>query len=657
MTQPAPNVTQSFNETLKNLNEARVLMHNENVRKFLGTLDILTDTDEGIHYLYENIRSIVDSGFFKNTSWEDPSVLNPSLVGGTIKAGGHTTLYEIVSDLRMLAISQGEFSSKQVSEGKAKTYLEEVVINNLDLFFPDASEELRNVDASTQKKIKGLFGFLRDYLSLDGIRSKLETELELICLQRPVVTDRAMEIIKTVTEQMSRQGDSVGKSRLHDFMDAVSAPSEKARELTPSKYISWLKKADESAINQECEKFSGTLRDTGLSSVYHAILIRRIRTSPKLLKTALGLNKTGAASLDQNAGYISKLIDVAIHPETARAVYGLAQFLERNLLEQQPVLNTLSRLLTIELHPDVAESIRKSSHQSECSPRQHLIADAVCILGQPLGVGQGWNPTCQSARGISLWSRHAPGKLMRMVITAATTNNLEMRFEGQLLASSELNLGLTKEFDYNLDTVSIVLVPHLDRIYFEMMNRASARGDDPHKWVNPAMYGHWIPTGFLSAYDYLTDTIKDYENFLRVFYATHHPDYNGGHDLAYPNPVGIFLTASNGKLLGFHAVSLLRVARNKGALRIYFLNPNNEGRQKWQSDIKPTVAGNGERAGESSLPFHQFVSRLYAYHYHPSEAEGVDNVSEEEINQVTEISKKSWGTSYKWYMEFPQTTL
>ncbi|MEX0929983.1 MAG: hypothetical protein WDZ53_11285, partial [Balneolales bacterium] len=395
----------------------------------------------------------------------------------------------------------------------------------------------------------------------------------------------------------------------------------------------------------------------GLSSVYHAILVRRIRNSVKHLKMALGLNNTGSSSLDQNGNFISRLIEFAIHPETARAVYGLTLLLERNLLDQQPVLSTLGRLLTLDLHADIAESIRKSKHQGESSPIQHLVADAVCILGQPLGVGQGWNPTCQSARGISLWSRHAPGKLMRMVITAATTNNLEMRFENQLLSSSELAMGLAKEFDYNLDTVSIVLVPHLDRIYFEMMNRASARGEDPHKWVNPAMYGHWIPTGFLSAYDYLTDTIKDYDTFLRVFYATHHPDYNGGHDLAYPNPVGIFLTAGNGKLLGFHAVSVLRVAQNKGMLRIYFLNPNNEGRQKWQSDIKPTVAGNGERAGESSLPFHQFASRLYAYHYHPSEAENTGQVSVEEIQQVTEIAKASWGTSYKWWMEFPQPAL
>jgi hypothetical protein len=255
---------------------------------------------------------------------------------------------------------------------------------------------------------------------------------------------------------------------------------------------------------------------------------------------------------------------------------------------------------------------------------------------------------------MSLWSRHAPGKLLSMIHTAATTNDLEMRFEGQLLTSSRLAAGLTKEFDYKLDAVSIVLVPHLDRIYFEMMRLATGRGEDPHKWVNPAMYGQWIPTGFSTPYNYLTNTITGYGDFLRLFYTTHHPDYNGGHDLAYPNPVGIFLTAANGKLLGFHAVSILRVARYKEDFRVYFLNPNNEGRQKWQSDIQPTVAGYGEVPGESSLPFHQFASRLYAFHFKPSDSDGRDLVPDREIDRVTEIAKGSWGTSYIW-QDIPQS--
>ncbi|MEX0780902.1 MAG: hypothetical protein WD037_14270 [Balneolales bacterium] len=41
----------------------------------------------------------------------------------------------------------------------------------------------------------------------------------------------------------------------------------------------------------------------------------------------------------------------------------------------------------------------------------HIYAGSLMIYPRP---DQGWNPTCQSARGISLWSRHAPGKHQRM---------------------------------------------------------------------------------------------------------------------------------------------------------------------------------------------------------------------------------------------------
>lgn len=639
-------IRNTFFENLHNLQEATALTRHENVRKLLSSIDALVLKNGGLDFLYENIGQIVESGFFKDTTWENPQMLNPSLTGGTLKAGGTTTLTEVLSDLRMLAYAKGDVVSKEISSKKAQEYLQEVVVNNLDLFFPDASEELRNLDSTTRKLITGLFDRIRTFINLENISPKLATELELMCQQRPVVTTRALYIIKTVHQHLSK--DAPQDERLQKFVEAVYAPSKNAKEKTAAAYSDWLQNCDEITLKEECIKLGSTLSNTGLSSVYHAILVRLVKDKPSLLQHVLHLDAYGKAELQSHSELVAKLIDFTIFPDTSRAVYGLSSMLDRNLLSRQPVQNGLLRLMKLELHPEVEKIISEANKDSDCSPIQHILSDTICILGQPLGVGQGWNPTCQSARGISLWSSHAPGKLLDMVITAAEYNNLEMRFEGQLLASSQLAKGLTQKFDYNLDALSIVLVPHLDRIYSEMMNRAAIRGEDPHKWVNPAMYGQWIPTGFLTPYNYLSNSIQDYDNFIRIFYVTHHPLYNGGYDMAYPNPVGIFLTASNGKLLGFHAVSILRVAKNKEKTRIYFLNPNNEGRQKWQSDIKPTVSGNGERPGESSLPFHQFASRLYAFHYVQSAAHGQGEVPDEEIQKVIDIAKSSWGTSYNW---------
>ena len=680
MSQPiAEHTQQNILEQLHQLRQAGSLTRNEQARKTASALDAVLSHAEGIAWLYEHIEEIDKADFFKGTNWEDPGALNVSLVGGTLKSGGLNTVYEIVSELRLLAIAERKIHNEVMSPEAARDFLEELTVINLDLLFPDASEELRNIDDETQCKIRVMFAFLRDrVIEKQRFNSKLADELELICAQRPIVTDRALLILHTLHAQLSEEDFKELDPRLKRFMDAVYAPSPLAREarkrtLSARKfrnertgtagtiglddYQEQLEAlpSDSKKLAAECRALAVHLRETGLSSEFHAVALHRVKDDPSLISALLGLNQYGRAEMESHHELTSTFIGFACRPSTSRFVYGLATFLERNLLSRQPVISGLQHLMQVEVHPEVEAAVNKTRRDSDCTALQHILADTICLLGQPLGVGQGWNPTCQSARGMSLWSRHAPGDVLQKITIAATSNNIAMRFEGHLLQASELPEGLAKDFDYHLDAASVVLVPHLDRIYFEMMRLATGRGEDPHKWVNPAMYGQWIPTGFISPYDYLTNTISGYEHFVRLFYATHHPAYNGNQDLTYPNPVGIFITASNGKLLGFHAVSILRVAQHDGAYRIYFLNPNNEGRQKWQSDILPMVAGNGEVPGESSLPFHQFVSRLYAYHYKPLEVGGIYDVPEDEIQKVVDIAKSSWGESYIW-QEIPYAT-
>ncbi|MEQ9566987.1 MAG: hypothetical protein RLN85_14435, partial [Pseudomonadales bacterium] len=57
-----------------------------------------------------------------------------------------------------------------------------------------------------------------------------------------------------------------------------------------------------------------------------------------------------------------------------------------------------------------------------------------------------------------------------------------------------------------------------------------------------------------------------------------------------------------------------------------------------------STAGNGERFGEASLPFEQFVSRLYIYHYDPLERGELANVSRADLDQVVDYIRRSWGT-------------
>ncbi len=650
MTSPvlSDTLVQGFRESLEAVEQAPSLLKEPHVRRLLSQMDVLTDTREGMELLLERIPDLARAGVFEGGPWEDPGRLVPALVNGTLRSGGPTTIMEILSELRMVAVAEERLTITNYAPNRARTFLREVLVNSMDLLFPGESEEDRSMDPQVRRKVDHLMNLVVERVPLEEIKGALATEIELICLQRPVVTDRALRIIDLVRHNVPVDPSREEDQRLVRFLKAVASPSEVASGRTASEYDAFLGDADRNDLEAECKALGRTLQETGLATEHHAVLARHVASRPPLLAVLLDLDRTGRAELEKHGEFITELLDQTIHPDTARSVYGLGRLLDRGLLSQQPVQGGLRRLGSTELHPEVEQAIQASRPDSELPARKLLLADCVGILGQPLGVAQGKNPTCQSARGISLWSRHAPGKLLGMIRTVAGGNDLSMRFEAEVIRSHGLGPGLVKEFDLELDAVSVVLVPHLDRIYNEMMRRASYRGEDPHKWVNPAMYGHWIPTGFIAAYDYTTGAIRDYETFLRTFYATHHPRFNRGHDLAYPNPVGIFLTSSSGALIGFHAVSILRVADLGNETRVYIYNPNSEGRQRWHSDIRPTVAGHGEHPGESSLPFHQFASRIYAFHFNPSDVGDLDAVDPQHVRSVTEAAKESWGTSYQW---------
>lgn len=650
-----PAARESFHESLQALQEASSLLRPPVVVRLLSQVDVLTDSLEGMHLLRRHLPELMEGRVFDGGPWEDPARLVPALVPGTLKAGGQTTLMEILSELRMLALAREEIRDESVSPAGAREFLREVMVNALDLRFPGHTEEDRNLDPQVRTKIGHLMSVLAQEVPLDEIKAALATEIELICHQRPVVTRRALQLIGLIHGEVTLEEGQAQDDRLLRFVQAVVAPSPAFRERGPEAYARFLAQATQEELEEECHHLSTSMRDTGLAVAPHAYLLRHVGPDQRLLGLALGLDSAGKAELETHHEWVAELIQQVILPSSARAVYGLARLLERGLLSRQPVMEGLRRLATMTLHPQVDKAIKASRPGSDLSAVELLLADALCVLGQPLGVGQGRNPTCQSARGISLWSRHAPGKLLETIRTVGQANELTMRFEGQPIRSTEVGEGLLKEdqLDPDLDAVSLILVPHLDRIYNEMMRRAAGRNDDPHKWVNPAMYGHWIPTGFLSAYDPLTGAITDYETFLRTFYATHHPDFNRGHDLAYPNPVGIFLTSSTGALIGFHAVSILRVRQVDDQVRVFLVNPNTEGRQRWHADISPTVAGNGEEPGESSLPFHQFASRLYAFHFNPSDVGELEAVDGEEVARVQQAAHESWGRSYTWFPPIP----
>lgn len=646
---------ENFEQSFQEFKSSTKISKPQKAAKLTSQVDILSRTKKGLEYLLEIVLDLEREGIFDGSAWDDLRGLAPSLVKGTLLSGHPNSSFEILSELRALAYAQGKQGSRDYTTEEASNFIEETLVYNLEFAFDELTEESRSkLTQQERKKLVSHFSFLLDSAKLDGIKEKLVDEIKMLCAQRPVVTSTVRNLIQTVYQKLELDPTNKVDEKLIYYINAVFYPAPVVENYPKFKdFKEKLPRMDYEDLKEQLNTIGIYLHNTGLDNPYIAIALRYVVVKrPKLLPTLLHLNNSGISEWERFPKFVTELILENFSEENFTGIYGLKRMLERSLFSRRPVRAGLTNLKLISFHAEVDKRILKSIANpiSELSGKQYLMGALMGILGQPNGVGQGNNATCQSVRGISMWAQHSPAKLINIVTTVVSTNNLIMRFENDDLETLKLGKGLVDKLDHKLDAVSVVLVPHLDKIYNEMMRRASARGEDPHKWANPSLYGQLIPIGFASSYSYLTNSIEDFDGFSRLFYQSFHPLYNGGRKMVYPNPIGIYITSSNGHLIGFHAVSLHRIDRNKaGEYRAYFLNPNNEGRQNWGQGIKPTVFGNDERHGESSLPVAEFMSRIYAFHYNIlSERAGLEPVPEEEIEKIIKLAKESWGKQYIW---------
>lgn len=658
MTELLERIYENFEQSFRELQAATDLTRYQRAQQISSQADVLCRTHEGLEFLFGRVLQLDAAGFFKGTAWEDPRKQVPSLVKGTLLAGHPNSTYEILSELRILACALGHEGDVEMPSGEARTFLEEVVVHNLEFAFDELTEASRTkLTEQERNKVVGHFRFLLTNADLEGIKEKLADEMKMVCAQRPVVTHSTRNLIRTVHNRIDLDPDDPVDQRLQYYINAVFRPGPlSAAHRSPAEYREALRIAEPEALEDEARALGEYLHDTGLTNPWLAMLLRyAVDNESGLVPLLLRLSPRGITEWERYRSFVGDLVMETFSEHNYRGIYGLKRMLERSLFSRQAVRSGLTNLKLVNINSQARKNIVKSVTEpsDRVTAGQYLMGALISVLGQPLGIGQGNNATCQSARGISMWAQHSPAKLINMITTVATANNLILRFENDDLESLKLGKGLVEKLDYDLDAVSVLLVPHLDKIYNEMMRRSAGRGEDPHKWTNPALYGGWVQDGFASAYSYLTNSIQDFEGFVRLFYAGFHPEYNGGREMVYPNPVGIFITSSKGDMLGFHAVSLLRVmpnrAKENGEVRAYFLNPNNEGRQDWGQGIRPTVYGNGEKHGESSLPVHQFVARVYAFHFNSLAVnDHLASVPSEEIQRVEKLAKESWGRAYQW---------
>lgn len=644
-----------LNDLLGKLDEATVLL--EEARDFAkpGKLGRVLDTARrvmlqpgGCAAIEQRAQRLEEAGVFLGSDWETPQFLLPSLTTSTLQsADPNSVVIEALSELRLLAVAKGNYRHALISAEQAHHYLTQTMAINLWLLFGAPSEAEREIQGRLAQLPRNLFHHLAERIGYEHVIDQLIDEIWRILEQRPIQVEPVKQMITQIALCQANPDIELGASGkgADRLISSLFGPTRASRE-DPGLdvYRERLASMDSSTLQNEATGFARAMHDTGLVSAYHPVLLRHLLDdSDYLVAEALGLSSTGRDCLLCYRELVYALIRSAVHPATPQAVYGLALTLERATLYQPPVAPALWRQLRLTLS-DWSQARLNLAFGDAVSPKAQLLGGVLCMLGQPLGVGQGNNPTCQSARALSMWAYNDPDYLLQMVAWAARDDEIIMHFEGMPLSSMASLSGVAQALPMDLDPVSLIVVPHLDRLYAEMGRRCIGREGDPHRWVNPEFHGWWSGRGFRINIDVNTGKLHEPNDFLRYFYASYHPYYNGNQPLIHPQPAGIAVTDSAARFIGWHAISILRVTLDPSdVMRVYFYNPNNDSSQDWGDGVKVSTSLNGERFGEASLPFEQFASRLYIFHYDPLERGELADVPQQELDRVIGYIHRSWG--------------
>ncbi len=643
-----------FDTLVQQLDEVITALHDSEPSTKVGKLYPVFDTVRqvllqpgGCQAIQDRAERLEKAGVFLGSDWGEPTTLQPQLTPHSLQSTEtDTVLVETMSELRLLAVAMGEYPHESMSAEQAHHYLTQVLAINLTLLFGEGGETEREQGKLAQIT-RSVLQHVASRVGYEHVIDGLIDEIWRILKQRPIQVNSVRQMITQIALCRTDPNVDMGSAGqgAERLISSLYGPTQACRE-DPGivVYEERLGHMDSSALQGEATGFARSMHDTGLVSPYHATFIRFIlEDEDSLIAEALGLSMTGRDCLLHYRKLVLTLIREGVFPETAQGIYGLALMLERGILYQPPVEPALWRQTTLSLCPEARHRI-ELAYGYQPQPKAWLIQGVLNMLGQPLGVGQGNNPTCQAARALSMWAYNDPDYLLQMVTWAARDNEIIMHFEGTPVSSATSRGGVAFAVTLDLDPVSLVVVPHLDRIYAEMGRLCIGREGDPHRWVNPEFHGWSAGRGFSINVDVATGKLQDLDGFLRHFYASYHPDYNGNQPLVHPQPAGVAITDSASRFIGWHAITILRANLDPDdVMRVYFYNPNNDSGQHWGGDVQVSTATKGERFGEASLPFEQFASRLYIFHYDPLERGEPADVGEEELARVIDRVHQSWG--------------
>ncbi|MEE4302495.1 MAG: hypothetical protein V2J24_23855 [Pseudomonadales bacterium] len=641
-------LVEKFDAALERLASASPFAKLSHQQRLIDVARRLLGRPGGVDLLAARAPRFDAAGVFSGTDWDRPETLQPQLVRRTFDLGETPTVaLECLSLLRLLALVRGEARHDDVHPEQARHFLTQVLALDLPRLLNSGSEADRERLGALGAGVGVVLQRIMDEIGVDDMLGRLIDEIWRILAQRPLQLDHVKAMIGQIAVALAQGGAEAPEARLgaDRLVSALFGPTQHCID-DPGidAYVERLATMDGADLAREAQGLARAMHDTGLVSDYHAVFVRWLCEHERagLLGDALGLSATGLDSLRCFPALVERLVLDAVSVETAQCVLGLALLLERGLLYQPTIAPALWRQIHLEPSAQTERTLLAVFGASP-APRRRLLAGIVALLGQPLGIGQGNNPTCQSARALSMWALADPDHLLNLLVQVVRADTLRMRFEGRELDSGTLPPGLATGTPLDTDVVSTLLVPHLDRIYAEMGRLCIGRGEDPHRWINPEFHGWWVGREFAIAVDVASGDLVDHEAFVRRFYGHYHPYCNGLTPIIHPQPAGLAVTDAAGSFVGWHAITILRIALDQeNVMRAYLYNPNNDSGQDWGGGVVVSTQGHGERHGECSLPFVQLASRLYIFHYDSTLTPTRHPAPDDEVGQAMTMAAESW---------------
>lgn len=565
---------------------------------------LLKREKNGLELLYKYAPDFEAAGLFLGRSWEEVKTLRPELARGTLASGGNMATAETLSILRILAVARGMYNHPDLSPKVANDYLRRMLVLNLDLLTMRETEENRLYLIYKDEQESLLMRFIAEHCFSPEIFTILDAEVKNLVDQRPIVVSKVTGIVESTRKLTG--SNLFPYPALHACEQSLFYPSELAK--TQGDYLDKLKNACDLFLIREAAQLRKSMLETGLVSVYQAIFLHYITTEkPYLLEVFFGTDSSIRKAVRKNFSLIRRLIKTAIRIETRQSIYGLYRMLERDVFTAD-VTTEFEQLLNIQT--DIVKSIelkRNSDDEFTVPHQEYTLAGIISLLGQPLGVAQGFNPTCQSTLLLSYLAQKYPQKIIRMVTDLRNNGGIVIEFEGEQISSLELEI---KELEdrVHIDQLSAALLPHLHAIYDEILKRSTFRRGYPHKWLNPSCDSAGVCEGFAER--------EQESGFSALFHMYYHPDAGSMINDELPQPADITIYGRNGRKLGDHSILIQRIAEDpSGDVRVYYFNPNNNSLQDWKDGIMTSVSGNGEHEGEASLRFDDFLLCLSAFHY------------------------------------------